>query len=71
MSTRLTGSKASAGLLALMSNLIEMYADSHKLCYSMQRPLAKRVASIPHTWLLILKMVPERERERERERESL
>jgi hypothetical protein len=45
------------GMLALISNFIEIYIDSYKLCYTMQRPLAQRSASIPHTWMIILKVV--------------
>ena len=45
------------GMLALISNIIEVYVDSTKLCHTMRRPLAQRVASIPQTWLLVLKVV--------------
>lgn len=33
------------GILALISNIVEMYIDGSKLCNHMRRPLAQRGAS--------------------------
>lgn len=44
-------------MLALVSNLLEVWVDAYKLCHTMQRPLAQRAASIPATWLMILKIM--------------
>jgi len=41
--------------LALISNIIESFIDSYKLCHLQRRPLAQRVSSIPTTWMHVLK----------------
>jgi len=46
-----------SALLALASNLLEVWVDAYKLCHTMQRPLAQRAAGIPGTWLMILKIM--------------
>lgn len=45
------------GLLALISNLVEIVVDSRKLCFHTRRPFAQRASSIPDMWMKILKCV--------------
>jgi len=45
------------GLLAMVSNILEISIDSYKLCRQHRRPMAERAASIPLTWLKILQML--------------